>query len=227
MNRYRVSYWSTRSPHFSLRGKVGQLSKREESALMVYLYCISVCPPPQPSNHRRRIKYRRKGKGSCCCLGGRICSIPAARARAERIELIAPGWFDEKDNLSYSSKSSWWKTVSAARNWINFFLCLFICLYFSFMPAVDRGYLVLSHHWQDQMGDLTLTEQLRGVERLAADNGLTLVLTLNPFVSTDSANFQEGVKQGLFVMERNSSSQTRTIPALTWFKVNLFKWFAN
>ena len=91
------------------------------------------------------------------------------------------------------------------------------------MPAVDRGYLVLSHHWQDQMGDLTLTEQLRGVERLAADNGLTLVLTLNPFVSTDSANFQEGVKHGLFVMERNSSSQTRTIPALTWFKVNLFK----
>jgi hypothetical protein len=94
---------------------------------------------------------------------------------------------------------------------------------YGFCPAVDRGYLLLSHHWQDQMGDLAMTGRLAGVERLAAEAGLTLVLTLNPFVSTDSLNFQEGVKQGLFVMERNSSSQTRNIPALTWFKVQIMR----
>jgi hypothetical protein len=69
------------------------------------------------------------------------------------------------------------------------------------------------------MGDLAVTAELEGVERLAAEAGLTLVFTLNPFVSTDSARFQEGVSRGLFVMERNSSSHARTIPALTWFKV--------
>jgi hypothetical protein len=84
---------------------------------------------------------------------------------------------------------------------------------------VDRGYLLLSHHWQARMGDLSLTEELVGAERLAAEAGLTLVLTLNPFVSTDSVSFKEGVQRGLFVMERNSSSQARPIPALTWFKV--------
>ncbi len=88
---------------------------------------------------------------------------------------------------------------------------------------VDRGYLLLSHHWQARMGDLALTEELVGAERLASEAGLTLVLTLNPFVSTDSVSFKEGVQRGLFVMERNSSSQARPIPALTWFKV--FFWF--
>jgi hypothetical protein len=60
------------------------------------------------------------------------------------------------------------------------------------VSAVDRGYLLLSHHWQDRMGDLVLSARLAGLERLAAEAGLTLVLTVNPFVSTDSANFQVG-----------------------------------
>ena len=48
--------------------------------------------------------------------------------------------------------------------------------------------------------------------------GLTLVLTLTPFVSTDSISFNEGVEKGLFVMERKLNI-TRDIPALTWYKV--------
>ena len=39
-------------------------------------------------------------------------------------------------------------------------------------------------------------------------------MTINPFISTQSYNFQFGVDQGLFVKERNSS----TVPALTWFR---------
>ena len=47
-----------------------------------------------------------------------------------------------------------------------------------------------------------------------SETGLKLVLTINPFISTQSYNFQFGVDQGLFVKERNSS----TVPALTWFR---------
>ena len=50
--------------------------------------------------------------------------------------------------------------------------------------------------------------------------GLTLVLTLTPFVSTDSISFNEGVEKGLFVMERKLNI-TRDIPALTWYKVGI------
>ena len=58
----------------------------------------------------------------------------------------------------------------------------------------------------------------RGVDDLVSRSGLTLVLTLNPFVSTDSQNFKDGVKKGIFVMERNANN-SKNIPALTWFKV--------
>ena len=58
----------------------------------------------------------------------------------------------------------------------------------------------------------------RGVDELVSKSGLTLVLTLNPFVSTDSPNFKDGVNKGIFVMERNQNN-SKNIPALTWFKV--------
>jgi len=81
----------------------------------------------------------------------------------------------------------------------------------------DRGYLLLDYHWQNHMGDIELAQNLRGIEKLVSDAGLTLVLTLNPFVSTDSKNFLEGISQGIYVMERKLNN-TRNIPALTWFK---------
>ena len=46
--------------------------------------------------------------------------------------------------------------------------------------------------------------------------GLKLVLTVNPFVSTESANFMTAVNREYFVLERNA---TKSVPALTWFKV--------
>ncbi len=51
---------------------------------------------------------------------------------------------------------------------------------------------------------------------LSRDAGLTLALTVNPFVSTDSSHFRPLVDRGLFVGERNSSNAH--VPGLTWFK---------
>ncbi|XP_023329548.1 myogenesis-regulating glycosidase isoform X5 [Eurytemora carolleeae] len=82
---------------------------------------------------------------------------------------------------------------------------------------ISRGFLLLNYKWQDTMGDIKLSDKLRGVDDLVSKSGLTLVLTLNPFVSTDSPNFKDGVKKGIFVMERNQNN-SKNIPALTWFK---------
>ena len=66
--------------------------------------------------------------------------------------------------------------------------------------------------------------QARGVEVWLIDwlidffrqAGLKLVLTVNPFISTESSNFKTAVNEEYFVLERNA---TKSVPALTWFKV--------
>jgi len=89
------------------------------------------------------------------------------------------------------------------------------------VSKIERGYLLLDYHWQENMGDFKFNREtfpnLKMVQNIVRGAGLRLALTVNPFVSVDSENFKEGVKRGLFVMERNSSSQ-KNIPALTWFK---------
>ena len=73
------------------------------------------------------------------------------------------------------------------------------------------------------MGDLSFNklnfpkkDQLKSAAR---DGGLKLAITINPFVSVESKEFKYGVKEKLFVMERNSTKD-KFIPALTWFKVH-------
>ena len=68
--------------------------------------------------------------------------------------------------------------------------------------------------------DFTNLFHHRDLERTVSNSGLTLVLTLTPFVSTDSTSFNEGLQKGLFVMERKLNI-TRDIPALTWYKVDI------
>merc|ERR1712142_1276234 len=86
---------------------------------------------------------------------------------------------------------------------------------------IERGYLLLDYHWQENMGDFSFNRNkfpdLKMVQDTVRGAGLRLALTINPFVSVESRTFKEGVKEGLFVMERNSSSE-KNIPALTWFK---------
>jgi len=85
----------------------------------------------------------------------------------------------------------------------------------------QRGLILLDHHWQQNMGDFTFSRshfsKLRQAQDAVREAGLKLALTISPFVSVDSPNFRQGVMEGLFVMERNSTSPRGT-PALTWFK---------
>ena len=85
-----------------------------------------------------------------------------------------------------------------------------------------RGYLLLDYHWQTHMGDLAFnTDTLPDIGQLKTivlAAGLKLALTINPFVSVESKHFKYGVRERLFVMERNSTTD-KFIPALTWFKV--------
>ncbi len=94
----------------------------------------------------------------------------------------------------------------------------------SSMPSVERGYLLLDYHWQRHMGDLTFDRasfpNITGLKAAVRAAGLKLAITVNPFVSVESDNFKQGVRDKLFVIERNSTSD-KFIPALTWFKVNV------
>ena len=91
------------------------------------------------------------------------------------------------------------------------------------VSRIERGYLLLDYHWQENMGDFSFNtknfQDVKMVQSIVKSAGLRLALTINPFVSVESPSFKEGVKNGLFVMERNSSN-AKNIPALTWFKVS-------
>jgi len=87
--------------------------------------------------------------------------------------------------------------------------------------VVERGFLLLDYHWQKNMGDLSFNKlnfpKIDQLKSAARDGGLKLAITINPFVSVESKEFKYGVKEKLFVMERNSTKD-KFIPALTWFK---------
>ena len=50
----------------------------------------------------------------------------------------------------------------------------------------------------------------------ARDHGLKMVLTVSPFISTESENFAPGVSNGIFVGQRTADAR---VPGLTWYKV--------
>ena len=63
---------------------------------------------------------------------------------------------------------------------------------------------------REQLGDHKVADWF-----FPQQTGLKLVLTINPFISTQSENFES--QKHLFVKERNSTAPL--VPALTWFKV--------
>lgn len=88
----------------------------------------------------------------------------------------------------------------------------------------DVGFLKLGHvlideFWQDQIGDFTLDQErfpmLKEIVTVLHRRGFRVVLTIQPFISTESVNFAECVKNGLLISERSSDKR---IPALTRYK---------
>lgn len=82
-----------------------------------------------------------------------------------------------------------------------------------------QGHVLLSESWQPHVGDFaldpvrfpTMDETINIIHR----RGFRIVLTVQPFLSTESTNFAEAVSKRLLVSERGSEPH---IPALTRYK---------
>ncbi|KAJ9599273.1 hypothetical protein L9F63_010275, partial [Diploptera punctata] len=82
-----------------------------------------------------------------------------------------------------------------------------------------QGHVLLSEAWQPQVGDFildparfpTMDETINIIHR----RGFRIVLTVQPFLSTESTNFAEAVKKRLLVSQRDTKQY---IPALTRYK---------
>ncbi|XP_031621251.1 myogenesis-regulating glycosidase isoform X2 [Contarinia nasturtii] len=87
---------------------------------------------------------------------------------------------------------------------------------FSYMKP---GHILVNEFWQKEIGDFTVdTERFQYFAETIKElhkKGFRIVLTVQPFISTDSKSFKEGVEKKLLIYERLSE---RSIPALTRYK---------
>lgn len=81
------------------------------------------------------------------------------------------------------------------------------------------GHVLINEFWQKEIGDFELdTERFKTLEEtvnILHRRGFKVVLTIQPFISTDSFNFAEAVHKKILIYERLSE---RSIPALTRYK---------
>lgn len=84
---------------------------------------------------------------------------------------------------------------------------------------LKQGHVLVNEFWQNQIGDYNLDldrfPTLEETVNILHRRGFRIVLSIQPFVSTESVNFAECVKQRLLIAERHSD---RRIPALTRYK---------
>ncbi|XP_037726254.1 myogenesis-regulating glycosidase isoform X2 [Drosophila subpulchrella] len=94
-----------------------------------------------------------------------------------------------------------------------------ICDYSESAIAMGLGHIVINEFWQENIGDFTVDKArfptLKDTIRVLDRRGFKVVLTIQPFISTDSANFKDAVRRKLLIYERHSE---RSIPALTRYK---------
>ncbi|EDX01085.1 myogenesis-regulating glycosidase isoform X1 [Drosophila yakuba] len=94
-----------------------------------------------------------------------------------------------------------------------------ICDYSESAIAMGLGHIVINEFWQENIGDFTVDKTrfptLKDTIDVLHRRGFKVVLTIQPFISTDSANFKDAVKRKLLIYERHSE---RSIPALTRYK---------
>ncbi|XP_039500111.1 myogenesis-regulating glycosidase isoform X1 [Drosophila santomea] len=94
-----------------------------------------------------------------------------------------------------------------------------ICDYSESAIAMGLGHIVINEFWQENIGDFTVDKArfptLKDTIDVLHRRGFKVVLTIQPFISTDSANFKDAVKRKLLIYERHSE---RSIPALTRYK---------
>lgn len=84
---------------------------------------------------------------------------------------------------------------------------------------LKSGHILVNEFWQKEIGDFTVDverfERLAETVSILHKRGFRIVLTIQPFISTDSSSFSEAVHKKLLIYERLSE---RSIPALTRYK---------
>ncbi|XP_065224802.1 myogenesis-regulating glycosidase isoform X2 [Planococcus citri] len=84
-----------------------------------------------------------------------------------------------------------------------------------------QGHVLLNEFWQTEIGDFTFDEERFATIKETIDiiqrRGFRIILTIQPFVGTESINFAELVEKNLLINERGSE-KNRQIPALTSYK---------
>ncbi|XP_076178665.1 myogenesis-regulating glycosidase isoform X2 [Ptiloglossa arizonensis] len=82
-----------------------------------------------------------------------------------------------------------------------------------------QGHVLLSEEWQPSVGDFMLDEErfpsMEETINIIHRRGFRIVFTIQPFISTESENFEYSVTNKLLISERDSD---RRIPALTRYK---------
>lgn len=88
------------------------------------------------------------------------------------------------------------------------------------LAFLRQGHVLINELWQKHPGDLTMdTERFPSMAdtiKILQRRGFKIVLSIQPFVSTESVNFQQAVRDKLLVSQRTNSSEN--IPALTRYK---------
>lgn len=84
---------------------------------------------------------------------------------------------------------------------------------------LKSGHILINEFWQKEIGDFTVDverfERFAETVNILHKQGFRIVLTIQPFISTDSPSFSEAVHKKLLIYERLSE---RSIPALTRYK---------
>ncbi|XP_038221331.1 myogenesis-regulating glycosidase isoform X2 [Zerene cesonia] len=84
---------------------------------------------------------------------------------------------------------------------------------------LKQGHVLINEFWQEEIGDFSVDVKRFSTLNTTVDKlhrrGFKVAFTVQPFISTESANFAETVQKRLLITERNGD---RRIPALTRFK---------
>lgn len=71
------------------------------------------------------------------------------------------------------------------------------------MNTIVVGHVLLNEFWQAEMGDFSLDQKrfptMKETINIIHRRGFRIVVTIQPFISTESRNFATAVKEGILV----------------------------
>lgn len=84
---------------------------------------------------------------------------------------------------------------------------------------IKQGHVLLNEFWQAEMGDFSLDQKrfptMKETINIIHRRGFRIVVTIQPFISTESSNFAKAVREGILVKQIGNE---RDVPALTRYK---------